>query len=90
MWQTPLERLCADGHGEGGKRTVGWWLPALNTADFEGNVTKRTVRCDQFGAQYSRIFIMRGFAFTHWRIIQGFEFNAKTSHLYQRDIYADI
>lgn len=57
MWQTPLERLCADGCGEGGKQTVGWRLPALNMADFEGNVIKRKVHCDQFGTQYSRTLL---------------------------------
>lgn len=57
MWQTPLEHLCADGRGEGGKQTVRWWLPALNMADFEGNGVERKVHCDQLGTQYGRILL---------------------------------
>lgn len=59
MWQTPLEHLCGDGRGEGGKQMVGWWLPTLNTADFEGNVVKRKVRCDQFATQCSLMYYER-------------------------------
>lgn len=67
MWQTPLERLCADGRGEGGKQTVGWWLPALNTADFEANVIKRKPTSSLRSVWHAirSHSIMRDFAFSH-------------------------